>query len=75
MEKSLDIIREGRGSHFDPDVVDAFFAIQDEILAIMEQYGEDDQQAFDLSELKALLRHYNREEPDSMPQENPVDRH
>ncbi len=33
-EKSLAIIREGRGSHFDPDVVDAFFAIQGEILAI-----------------------------------------
>lgn len=34
MEKSLAIIREGRGSHFDPDVLDAFFAIQDEILDI-----------------------------------------
>ena len=28
------IIKEGSGSHFDPDVVDAFFAIQDEILDI-----------------------------------------
>ena len=37
-EVSLDIIREGRGSHFDPDVVDAFFAIQDEILAIKSQH-------------------------------------
>src|SRR4030042_1092985 len=26
VDKSLAIIREGRGSHFDPDVVDAFFA-------------------------------------------------
>lgn len=34
VEKSLAIIREGRGSHFDPDVLDAFFAIQDEILDI-----------------------------------------
>ena len=41
VEKSLAIIREGRGSHFDPDVVDAFFAIQDEILSIKEQYGDD----------------------------------
>ncbi len=39
LEKSLAIIREGRGNHFDPDVVDAFFAIQDEILAIKEQFG------------------------------------
>jgi putative two-component system response regulator len=34
VEKSLAIIKEGKGSHFDPDVVDAFFAVQDEILTI-----------------------------------------
>lgn len=34
LEKSLGIIRDGRGTHFDPEVVDAFFAIQDEIFAI-----------------------------------------
>ncbi|OGP66624.1 MAG: two-component system response regulator [Deltaproteobacteria bacterium RBG_16_44_11] len=39
VKKSLAIIREGRGSHFDPDVVDAFFAVLDEILAIKKQYG------------------------------------
>ena len=61
VEKALAIIREGRGSHFDPDVVDAFFAIQDEILTIKEQYVEDNQQAFDIPELKALLQQYNRE--------------
>jgi putative two-component system response regulator len=44
VEKSLAIIREGRGSHFDPDVVDAFFAIQDEILAIMKRYVDDNGQ-------------------------------
>lgn len=33
-EESLAIIREGKGTHFDPEVVDAFFAIQDEIFAI-----------------------------------------
>jgi putative two-component system response regulator len=59
--KSLAIIKEGRGSHFDPDVVDAFFAIQDEILAIKEQCDKDDQEAFDIPELKALLDQYNRE--------------
>jgi putative two-component system response regulator len=56
---SLAIIRNGRGSHFDPDVVDAFFAIQDEILTIKKQYEEDNQQAFDIPELKALLQKYN----------------
>jgi putative two-component system response regulator len=43
VEKSLAIIREGRGSHFDPDVADAFFAIQDEILTIKKQYDDDNQ--------------------------------
>jgi len=37
LKNSLAIIKEGRGSHFDPDVVDAFFAIQPEILALKEQ--------------------------------------
>jgi putative two-component system response regulator len=57
IEKSLAIIREGRGSHFDPDVVDAFFAIKDEILAIKEQYDDDNQRVFDIPELKTLLQH------------------
>jgi len=40
VEKAFAIIREGRGSHFDPDVVDAFFAIQDNVLTIQEQYRD-----------------------------------
>ncbi|MBE0514489.1 two-component system response regulator [Sulfurimonas sp.] len=40
VEKSLSIIKEGRGGHFDPEVVDAFFAIQEEILAIKKQYSD-----------------------------------
>jgi putative two-component system response regulator len=56
VEESLTIIREGRGSHFDPDVVDAFFAIHDEIFTIRKQYGDDNQQAFDIPELKVLLQ-------------------
>jgi putative two-component system response regulator len=61
IEKSLAIIQEGRGSHFDPSVVDAFFAIQEEILIIKEQYAEDKQQPFYIPELKTLLQKYNRE--------------
>jgi putative two-component system response regulator len=38
VEKSFAIIRESNGTHFDPDVVNAFFAIQDEILAIKEEH-------------------------------------
>jgi diguanylate cyclase (GGDEF)-like protein/PAS domain S-box-containing protein len=42
-------------------VVDAFFAIQDEILTIKEQYTENNQSAFDIPELKDKLQQYNRE--------------
>ncbi len=41
VEKSFKIIKQGRGSHFAPDVVDAFFAIQDEILSIKEKYKDE----------------------------------
>ncbi|MFH1552813.1 MAG: HD domain-containing phosphohydrolase [Candidatus Omnitrophota bacterium] len=42
VEKALEIIREGRGTHFDPQVVDAFFAIQDEIIAINKETNQDE---------------------------------
>jgi len=38
LEKSFAIIRESRGSHFDPQVVDAFFAITDDIIRIKQEY-------------------------------------
>ncbi len=41
IKKSLDIVREGRGNHFDPDVVDAFFAIKDDILSIKEKHKDE----------------------------------
>ncbi|PIE70776.1 MAG: two-component system response regulator [Deltaproteobacteria bacterium] len=40
IEKSLNIIAEKRGSHFDPDVVDAFMKRLDEILAIKAAYKD-----------------------------------
>ena len=40
LEKSFTIIREGRGSHFDPEVVDAFFAVEKEVLSIRETYKD-----------------------------------
>ena len=66
VEKSLSMIKEGRGTHFDPDVIDAFFAIQDEILTIKKQYSDETQQVTDISEmshvvLKALLQQFNIE--------------
>ena len=37
-EKSLDIIKSGSGSHFDPEIVEAFFSVKDEILTIKDKY-------------------------------------
>ena len=46
VEKSFSIIKEGRGTHFDPQVVDAFFSITDAILAIKEQFKSGDKPLF-----------------------------
>ncbi len=59
VEKSMDIMKEGRGTHFDPDLVNSFFEIKDEILAIREQHDDDNQEVFDIPELKELLEQYN----------------
>jgi putative two-component system response regulator len=42
LEKSFTIIREERDRHFDPEVVDAFFNAEDEILLIKEKYLNKD---------------------------------
>lgn len=41
LEESFDIIKKGRGSHFDPEVMDAFFAVENEILSIREKYKDE----------------------------------
>lgn len=39
-EKSRDIILEGKGKHFDPDIVDAFVAIENRFLQIAKQHRD-----------------------------------
>ncbi len=41
-EESVRIMKEGRGSHFDPDILDAFLQIEDRFRAIAQQYSDDD---------------------------------
>lgn len=41
-EKAVGIIVEGRGTHFDPDMVDAFLEIQHEFQAIAARYVDTD---------------------------------
>lgn len=59
VEESLAIILEGKGSHFDPEVVDAFISIKDEIIAIKKHCEDTRQQGFEVSKLKVLLQKYN----------------
>ncbi|WP_229219760.1 response regulator [Rugamonas fusca] len=42
-EQAVAIITAGRGQHFDPDMVDAFLALQDEFIAIAKRYADSDQ--------------------------------
>jgi putative two-component system response regulator len=42
LEKAFQIIRDGKGNHFDPDVVDAFFDVQDEIIDIKSKFSRSD---------------------------------
>ena len=42
IERALDIIREGMGTHFDPLVAQAFLNAEDEVRAIAEEHGDDD---------------------------------
>ena len=44
LESAFMIIKDGRGSHFDPEVVNAFLAGEDEILSIREKYRDSQAQ-------------------------------
>ena len=41
-DKAVSIIREGRGNHFDPDMVDAFLEIVDTFVAIAKRFVDTD---------------------------------
>lgn len=39
-EQAIRIMKEGRGTHFDPDMLDAFLAIEQQIIDIASQYSD-----------------------------------
>ena len=41
-EKAVSIIIEGKGSHFDPDIVDAFVELAEEFRAIATRFSDSD---------------------------------
>src|SRR5574343_491025 len=43
-DQSVQMILDGRGQHFDPDIVDAFMALQDEFFAISQRYLDSDEE-------------------------------
>jgi len=55
-EKAVEIIREGRGKHFDPDVVDAFLAIQEACRAIAARYADRETEVQSEADLGAAAR-------------------
>ncbi len=40
--KAVDIMREGRGSHFDPDILDAFLGMLDEFQRIAQKFADSE---------------------------------
>ena len=42
-EKAVQIIVDGRGNHFDPDMVDAFLELQNDFKAVAEKYADSDE--------------------------------
>jgi len=41
-EKAVEIIKDGKGSHFDPDMADAFLELQDEFKKIASAFADSD---------------------------------
>ncbi len=41
LDKAFSIVRQSSGSHFDPAVVQAFFAAESEVLRVHHRYGDD----------------------------------
>lgn len=59
-EKAMGIILEGRGIHFDPDIVDSFQRIHLEFRAIAERYADTDK---DLSEKARQMSMFSAKPP------------
>jgi putative two-component system response regulator len=52
-EKAVEIVKEGWGIHFDPDVVDAFMEIADEFRKVAEHFADSDK---DIQEKAEFLK-------------------
>jgi putative two-component system response regulator len=55
-EQAVEIIRQGRASHFDPDVCDAFLANAEQFHVIAERFADSDQDMARLVDLQRTLQ-------------------
>ncbi|MNG34967.1 hypothetical protein D3C84_1215930 [compost metagenome] len=55
-EQAVQIIRQGRASHFDPDVCDAFLANAEQFHVIAERFADSDQDMAMLVDLQRTLQ-------------------
>ncbi|EJM44691.1 response regulator containing a CheY-like receiver domain and an HD-GYP domain [Pseudomonas sp. GM33] len=55
-EQAVEIIRQGRASHFDPDVCDAFLANAEQFHLIAERFADSDQDMAMLVDLQRTLQ-------------------
>jgi putative two-component system response regulator len=52
-EQAVDIMIEGKGKHFDPDILDAFLGLQDEFQAIARRFVDSDKDMAEKAEYLA----------------------
>ena len=52
-EQAVALMTEGRGSHFDPDIFDAFLALQRECREIAARYADSDEELHELAARQA----------------------
>jgi putative two-component system response regulator len=43
INEAFEIIKRGKGAHFDPQLVEIFFKIKDEILSIRELFRDEEE--------------------------------
>jgi putative two-component system response regulator len=55
LSKAVEILKEERGKHFDPNLLDAFLAERGRILGIKERFADLDREDEDINPLSALV--------------------
>jgi hypothetical protein len=46
----MEIIKEGKGAHFDPQIIDALLRIEEEFIAVAREFSGDEAPSYDCSD-------------------------